>query len=188
IEKDTVYKLKIDIPMMKAQDFITSLPQGLFTHFEGMEAEGNFSYQLDFMFNKNRPRELVFESDLKKDGFKIIKYGEADLNKLNRPFIYRAIEDGRPQRAIEVGMSNWAFTPLEQISPYLKHAVLTSEDPSFYSHKGFISEAFRQSIISNLKTKKFVRGASTISMQLVKNVFLTREKTLSRKLEEILLV
>jgi membrane peptidoglycan carboxypeptidase len=38
------------------------------------------------------------------------------------------------------------------------------------------------------KTKKFSRGASTISMQLIKNVFLTREKTVSRKLEEILLV
>jgi membrane peptidoglycan carboxypeptidase len=44
------------------------------------------------------------------------------------------------------------------------------------------------SIIKNIKTKKFTRGASTISMQLVKNVFLNREKTLSRKLEEIVLV
>jgi membrane peptidoglycan carboxypeptidase len=70
----------------------------------------------------------------------------------------------------------------------LRKAVLTSEDPSFFSHKGFINEAFKQSIIKNIKTKKFARGASTISMQLVKNVFLTREKTLSRKLEEILLV
>ena len=80
------------------------------------------------------------------------------------------------------------YTPLNQISPYLRHAVLTSEDPSFFSHKGFINEAFKQSIIKNIKTKKFSRGGSTISMQLVKNVFLTREKTLSRKLEEILLV
>ncbi|MFO0089317.1 MAG: transglycosylase domain-containing protein, partial [bacterium] len=54
--------------------------------------------------------------------------------------------------------------------------------------RGFINEAFKQSIAKNIRTKKFARGASTISMQLVKNVFLTREKTLSRKLEEILLV
>ena len=78
--------------------------------------------------------------------------------------------------------------PLDQISPYLKKCVLTTEDPSFFSHHGFINEAFKQSIIKNIKTKKFSRGASTISMQLIKNVFLTREKTLSRKLEEILLV
>ena len=65
---------------------------------------------------------------------------------------------------------------------------MTSEDPSFFSHHGFINEAFKQSILKNIRTKKFSRGASTISMQLVKNVFLTREKTISRKLEEILLV
>src|SRR6476620_7713093 len=64
----------------------------------------------------------------------------------------------------------------------------TSEDPSFMSHRGFITAAFKESITKNIKTKKFTRGASTISMQLIKNVFLTREKTLSRKLEEILLV
>jgi membrane peptidoglycan carboxypeptidase len=56
------------------------------------------------------------------------------------------------------------------------------------SHRGFINAAFKESISKNIRTKKFARGASTISMQLVKNVFLTREKTLSRKLEEILLV
>jgi len=70
----------------------------------------------------------------------------------------------------------------------LQKCVLTSEDPSFFNHRGFIVEAFKQSIAKNIRTKKFARGASTISMQLVKNVFLTREKTLSRKLEEILLV
>eukprot|EP01137_Pigoraptor_chileana_P020547 Opistho-2@83041 len=70
----------------------------------------------------------------------------------------------------------------------MQKCVLTSEDPSFYSHRGFINEAFKESIAKNIKTRKFSRGASTISMQLVKNIFLTREKTLSRKLEEILLV
>ncbi|MGO4868757.1 glycosyl transferase, partial [Flavobacterium sp. W21_SRS_FM7] len=43
---DTVYQLKVNIPKMKAQDFINSLPDGLFTHFQGMLAEGTFDYQL----------------------------------------------------------------------------------------------------------------------------------------------
>lgn len=187
-EEDTIYELKAKIPKMKAQDFITSLPNGLFTNFEGMEAEGDFSYKLDFLYNKNKPRALVFDSSIKKDGFKIIKYGEADLAKLNGSFTYRAVDNGRVQRPVLVGPGNPNFTPISEIAPYLRKAVLTSEDPSFFSHRGFITEAFRQSIIQNIKTKKFSRGASTISMQLVKNVFLTREKTLSRKLEEILLV
>lgn len=187
-DKNQIYALKVKIPKMKAQDFIVSLPEGLFTNFEGMEAEGNFSYDLDFLYDKNKPRELVFDSKLNKENLKITKYGEANLSKLNSDFAYRAIINGVRQRQIEVGMSNPNYTPLEQISPYIRKSVLTSEDPSFFSHRGFINEAFKQSIIKNIKTKRFSRGASTISMQLIKNVFLTREKTLSRKLEEILLV
>jgi hypothetical protein len=187
-KKDTVYKLKVAIPKMKAQDFISSLPDGLFTHFQGMEAEGNFDYNLNFSFNKNKPDQLVFDSKIKKENLKITKYGEANLNKLNGEFIYRALIKNVLQRPILVGSANPNYTPLNQISPYLRKCVLTTEDPSFFSHHGFINEAFKQSIIKNIKTKKFSRGASTISMQLVKNVFLTREKTVSRKLEEILLV
>jgi len=187
-EEDTIYKLKVAIPKMKAQDFIVSLPDGLFTHFQGMEAQGNFEYKLDFMFNKNKPNKLVFDSKLKKENLRITKYGEANLNKLNGEFVYRAIIQNVLQRPILVGAENPNYTPLDQISPYLQKCVLTSEDPSFFSHRGFINEAFKQSILKNIRTKKFSRGASTISMQLIKNVFLTREKTVSRKLEEILLV
>jgi hypothetical protein len=185
-ETDKVYTLKLKIPKMKAQDFIVSLPTGLFRHFEGMEAQGNFSYALHFEYHK--PNNLVFESKLKPEGLKITKYGEADLNKINGEFTYRAIDKGIPQRPIVVGATNPNYTPLNNISPYLQKCVLTSEDPSFFNHRGFINEAFKQSIAKNIRTKKFSRGASTISMQLIKNVFLTREKTVSRKLEEILLV
>jgi hypothetical protein len=186
--EDTVYKLKVALPKTKAQDFINSLPKGLFTNFQGMEASGTFDYFLDFKYNINKPKDLVFESKLKKENLKITKYGTANLNKLNSEFTYRAIIKDVLQRPILVGNANPNFTALDQISPYLQKSVLTTEDPSFFSHRGFINEAFKQSIIKNIKTKKFSRGASTISMQLVKNVFLTREKTLSRKLEEILLV
>ncbi|CAD0001222.1 transglycosylase domain-containing protein [Flavobacterium salmonis] len=187
-ESDTIYTLKVDIPKMKAQDFIVSLPDGLFTHFQGMEATGNFDYKLDFKFNKNKPNTLVFDSKLNKENLRITKYGEANLNKLNGEFVYRAIIQNVLQRPVLVGSGNLNYTPLDQISPYLQKCVLTTEDPSFFSHRGFINEAFKQSILKNIRTKKFSRGASTISMQLIKNVFLTREKTLSRKLEEILLV
>lgn len=187
-ETDKIYTLKVAIPKMKAQDFISSLPNGLFTHFEGMEAEGEFDYRLNFVFNKNKPNAIVFESQLHKENLKITKYGEANLNKLNGEFVYRAIINDVPQRPILVGQANSNYTPLSQISPFLRKCVLTTEDPSFFSHKGFITEAFKQSIVKNIRTKKFSRGGSTISMQLIKNTFLKREKTISRKLEEILLV
>jgi hypothetical protein len=164
------------------------LPKGLFNHIKGMEASGSFSYRLDFIYNENHPDEMVFESTLNKDNFQITKFGEANLSKLNTEFVHYPYENGRATRPIIVGPSNPDFTPVDQISPFLKKCVLTTEDPSFFYHRGFVTEAFRQSIVKNIRTGKFKRGASTISMQLIKNVFLTREKTMARKLEEILLV
>jgi membrane peptidoglycan carboxypeptidase len=65
---------------------------------------------------------------------------------------------------------------------------MTAEDPSFYTNHGFVEESIRKSLATDFKDKKFKRGGSTISMQLVKNAFLSREKTLARKIEEILIV
>lgn len=187
-ETDKIYTLKVAIPNMKAQHFLSSLPEGLFSHFEGMESTGNFNFNLNFVYNKNKPNAIILDSQLDKQNLVITKYGEANLNKLNGPFMYHAIINDVPQRGVYVGASNPNYTPLSEISPFLRKCVLTTEDPSFFSHKGFINEAFKQSIVKNIKTRKFSRGGSTISMQLIKNAFLTREKTLSRKLEEILLV
>jgi membrane peptidoglycan carboxypeptidase len=74
------------------------------------------------------------------------------------------------------------------MSPYLPQAVLQAEDPFFMHHRGFLQESFRESIAKNYKEHRFARGGSTISMQLVKNVYLSRDKTISRKAEEALIV
>jgi len=185
---DTIYYFSVRTEKTMAQDFINSLPEGLFSHITGMETTGSFIYRLDFVYNENRPQDMIFESAIEKDNLHITKYGQADLGKLNDEFFYTPMENGRPMRAIVVGPDNPHYAALEDISPYLKKSVLTTEDPSFMYHRGFIVEAFKQSIAKNIRTGRFSRGASTISMQLVKNVFLTREKTMSRKLEEILLV
>lgn len=171
-----------------AQDFIQSLPSALFSHIQGMEATGSFTYKLDFKLDIHKPDEMVFESEIDKDNLHITQYGQANLEKLNGSFLHTPYERGRPQRSFMVGPENPNYVPYDQISPFIKKAILTTEDPSFMYHRGFVNEAFRQSIAKNIRAGKFARGASTISMQLVKNVFLTREKTMARKLEEILLV
>ena len=107
---------------------------------------------------------------------------------MNGEFIHAVYEYDRFVRSFPVGPSNPAFTPLDQISPYFRNAVLTSEDGSFFYHSGFNEDAFRKSIATNLKQGRFARGGSTISMQLIKNVFLTRKKTVARKAEEALIV
>ena len=183
-----IYELKVSAEEQDAQAVLNSMPMGLFESLEGMRVAGKLRYALDFYLDSKTPDSVRFNSTLTPIGFKIMGYGKTDFQKINGDFVYTPYEYGKPMRNIMIGRSNPNFTPLDQISPNFKNALLTSEDPSFFRHKGFVEESIRRSIAVNYKEKKFKRGGSTISMQLVKNVFLNRQKTLARKAEEILIV
>ena len=188
LKPNKIYELNLHSNELNAQDVFNSFPKGLFESLEGIRVQGNLQYDLHFLLDESQPDAVEFHSQLNKSNFKILGYGKTNLSKINSDFMYTPYEYGKPMRNILVGVSNPYFTPLDQISPYLKNALLTAEDPSFFGHRGFVEEAVRKSIATNFKRKAFKRGASTISMQLVKNVYLNRQKTLARKLEEMLMV
>jgi hypothetical protein len=184
-----IYELKVNTGWQNAQDLFDSFPNGMFESLAGIKVAGKLNYSANFYLNKNQPDSLQVDSRMEKDAdFKIVAYGKTDLTKLNRPFVYTPYEKDKPMPSHMIGPSNPDYTPLEDISPYLRNAVMTAEDPTFYKNRGFVEKAIRQSIITDIKKHEFKRGGSTISMQLVKNSFLTRKKTLSRKIEEILIV
>ena len=79
----------------------------------------------------------------------------------------------------------WA--PLSDISQNLQMAVIAAEDDTFFRHEGINYKAAWDAFKEDLKKKRYARGGSTITQQLVKNVFLTREKTITRKLKEFVL-
>jgi hypothetical protein len=176
---------KNDFP---AEDLFSSLPEGLFQSLKGMKVAGKLDFRLDFELDMANPDSLKFDVYLDPKRFRIVQYGETDLGRMNNSFEYTAYEQGVPVRTFFVGPENPNFRPLDQIPSYLKNAVMNSEDGAFYGHRGFLIESFRESIVANIKARRFVRGGSTISMQLVKNVFLNRNKTVARKLEEALIV
>lgn len=179
--------IRIHEPNFGAQDFFSSLPVGLFSNLEGIKVHGRLSFNLDFEYEYNRPDSLRFNAALKSKGFGVERFGHTNFASINAPFLYTAYEKGQPVRQFMVGPENPEFRTIDQIPAYLKYAVMTSEDGSFYSHRGFLPDAIRSSIVTNIKEKRFARGGSTISMQLVKNVFLNRNKTITRKLEEMLI-
>ena len=76
---------------------------------------------------------------------------------------------------------------LDQLPAYLPRAVLAIEDRRFYSHSGIDPLGVARAIWVNIRTGKFVQGGSTITQQLAKNLFLTSERTLKRKIQEVLL-
>jgi len=79
------------------------------------------------------------------------------------------------------------WVPLSSVSPYLIKAVLISEDDKFWSHEGFDYEAIKKAIEKDIKAGKFKFGGSTISQQLVKNLYLSPTKSPLRKLREAII-
>jgi monofunctional biosynthetic peptidoglycan transglycosylase len=77
-----------------------------------------------------------------------------------------------------------SWVALSEISPYLVKAVLIAEDDKFWRHEGFDYEAIQKAIEKDLKAKKFKSGGSTITQQLARNLFLSPEKSLIRKISE----
>jgi len=96
-----------------------------------------------------------------------------DWNRKDHPFV--------------LGPRNRFWTPISAVPSFLKKAVVAAEDANFYSHEGVDYEAIREAIKADLQRGKFVRGGSTITQQVAKNVFLSREKTVSRKIKELIL-
>lgn len=188
IAPSKIYELKFDTEELQAQEFFNSFPQGLFASLEGIKVKGTLAYHLNFALDEKSPWKCEFNSGLTKNNFGIIGFGETNFQKINGDFTYVPYEYGKPMRPILVSTANANFTPYAEISDYIKNALLTTEDPLFFSHRGFYEEAFRQSIATNFVAKRFKRGGSTISMQLVKNIFLSRNKTVARKLEEMIIV
>ncbi len=76
---------------------------------------------------------------------------------------------------------------IKEISPYIQKATIAIEDAHFYEHFGFRPTSFVRAMLANALSGGYVQGGSTIDQQVVKNALLTREKTISRKLKEIIL-
>ena len=81
----------------------------------------------------------------------------------------------------------WSWVDLGRISPHLRQAVIIAEDSAFWEHRGFDWEAIRLALGTNLERGRLDVGGSTISQQLVKNLYLSPRKSVTRKIQEALL-
>ena len=105
-----------------------------------------------------------------------------DIKNANQFYIYDNNDD-----LIYQGSGNNEWVSLSDVSPYFIDAILCTEDKNFYKHNGFDFLRIGKAMFVNLKNGKIVQGASTISQQYVKNMYLEFDKTWKRKIEEALL-
>ncbi len=77
--------------------------------------------------------------------------------------------------------------PLSELPPHVIHAVVAIEDRRFFSHFGLDFRGLARAMLANLRAARYAQGGSTLTQQLAKNLFLTSERTIERKLEEVIL-
>lgn len=163
------------------EQWIQALPDPKPKAFQ--QSLGGYSGELSFFI------QVYPEPSFKLNNSCSFKCSHEPIQSLINPngFIYTAYDkDSKPFMRL-AGPNTDEWVALEDVSPELVLAVNALEDPGFQSHKGILVSALQKSLVDNLKTGKFSRGGSTITMQLAKNLWLTRDKTLLRKVHEALL-
>lgn len=87
----------------------------------------------------------------------------------------------------DVAVQRRYYVPLKDIPPYVREAFISAEDRNFYRHFGIDPVAVLRALVANVKEREITQGASTITQQLARNLFLTPERSFKRKLKEMLL-
>lgn len=110
---------------------------------------------------------------------------EKAINRTRQPSTMIIAENGNEIQSF--GNVYSEVVPLDELPPYVPDAVVATEDRRFYSHFGFDIISFTRAMVVNLWHRRYVQGGSTISQQVAKNLFLTSNKTIKRKVQELLL-
>jgi len=178
-------KVSTALKRMKAQDLFDSLPAEAFEALRGVRANGSFAFSLslELDFGDLSQMKLDIAPDVKD--LVILDPGQGvNLQLLNQDFYHRIeVPSGKVVERL-VGPSSPAWVSLDHVPKHLIDALLTSEDAQFFTHRGFSLSAMKRSLKVNLERGGFYQGASTLSQQLAKNLFLPSEKTIVRKIQE----
>jgi len=131
---------------------------------------------------------LVFSIILLGVSFYIYSFYSSCPNFEKRGFDYlKKVAIVSVKKRLENKTNKQYWVPLKKINRDLVYAVVMSEDSEFFEHSGVNYNAVLESVLKNLQKGRYVQGGSTISQQVAKNLFLTNEKTLTRKLKEVII-
>jgi hypothetical protein len=187
----------LSVPRLPCAKLLASIPDALTPKLQGFVLQGMFEATVTSRIDYANLDAMALDGKVGINGCKVLKAPDA-VAALAAPESLVLTVDAPPPPgappgeteplAVTVGPENPDFAPYDQISPYLVASIMTTEDNGFFKHRGWVSSEFRSALKRNLERGGFRLGASSITMQMVKNVLLSQEKTLSRKLQELFLV
>ncbi|TMJ95302.1 MAG: hypothetical protein E6G67_07480 [Actinobacteria bacterium] len=167
---------------------LASFPQSVLGTLRDLSLRGSFDYRLSLDLDLSAPERVDFTARVLPHGLALDSARtRLNLLALDQPFTATIHLPGGRLETRELSPANPHFRTLDQIDSMLVHAVVTNEDGGFFRHRGFNVEAVKSAIAENLRAGAYRRGAGTITMQLVRNLYLGHERTLSRKAQEVAL-
>ncbi len=185
---DRHYRLHAEILPTPCQEVLEAIPSALVPGLRGFELGGSFELAVDVDVDFADLDALVLDGGVALSGCRVEERPpRAAAERLAGGFTHRVTMRDGQVRTAHLHPGSGTFTPLPLISPYMVQAVLTTEDGGFWRHDGFLPSQFRTALRRNLEADEVRLGASTITMQMVKNVLLSHERTLARKLQEMFL-
>lgn len=177
------------VPPVPCQDVLEAIPGALRLYLSDFKMKGTFHADVRVAIDWADLQATELDGVVDIFGCKAKEGRNQDgvVARLQESFTHYVEVERDTWIEFVVGMENPDFAPIWDISRHVMNAVMTTEDSQFYDHQGFIPREFRTALIRNLEAGYFRFGASSITMQTVKNVLLYREKTLARKLQELFL-
>ncbi|MGC4092926.1 MAG: biosynthetic peptidoglycan transglycosylase [Polyangiaceae bacterium] len=180
----TQVNLRSEVPQAACSALLAAVPHGMAPRLEEVRMEGTLALRASIDFDSAHLDATRVNLDVNNQ-CRISNVPLGISPNRFRDAWYREVKgaDGSPM-TIQSGPGSPDWTAYEEISPFLETAIVVCEDAGFFSHRGIDYRAIENSIRMNFEAGRFLRGGSTVTMQLAKNLYLGREKTLSRKFQE----
>jgi hypothetical protein len=182
------YRARLRVPPVPCQTVLAAIPVEVVPSLQGFEMDGDFDLDITVDIDYADLESLALDGKVGLWNCKVKRAPErVSAGRLMGGFTHRVTMRDGSRRSVQLYSGSGSYTPLDDISPNMVSAVLTTEDGGFWRHRGFLPSQFEEAMRRNLRAGEVRIGASTITMQMAKNVFLTHERTLSRKLQEVFL-
>lgn len=176
--------LRVQVPPVACADALASIPAGMREDLDGMLLTGDLAVTAALRFDRHTPADTELDMDLDVDRCRVLQEATgADPQRLLASFDHR-FSNGKRAR---LGPGAPRHVLLSTLPAHVAQAFVSAEDGRFFAHEGFDLYQIERSLAVDLREGAFVRGGSTISQQLVKNLFLSQHRTLARKLQEAVL-
>jgi transglycosylase-like protein len=184
---DLPFQLAVTVPPVDYGALLAALPAALAPGPDAPRPAGAVGGTLELSGSLRAPEAWAVKAEVDLDGLRAAAR-RGPPSPLRAPFTAHGASAGRDDGpAILLGPANPAFVPVAELPEHVVRAITTSEDAGFFAHHGFDFDELRNALVAGARAGKLQRGGSTITQQLAKNLFLSRDRTLARKVREALI-